>query len=64
MYLSINLYMLHGFSVMEDVCQFFNMNFPDMKKSPCLDSGGLFGDCNRAKPVKAKAGEAEGRQSV
>lgn len=54
MYLSINLYMLHGFSVMEDV-------IPDMKKIPCLDSGGLFGDYNRA---KAKAGEAEGRQSV
>ncbi|EAZ36657.1 hypothetical protein OsJ_21001 [Oryza sativa Japonica Group] len=40
--------------VMEDV-------IPDMKKIPCLDSGGLFGDYNRA---KAKAGEAEGRQSV
>lgn len=63
MYLSINLYMLHGFSVMENVCQFFNMKFPGMKKSPCLDSGGLFGDCI-VRPVKAKAGEAEGRQSV
>ncbi|BAS97275.1 uncharacterized protein [Oryza sativa Japonica Group] len=48
------LCVIYAGHVMEDV-------IPDMKKIPCLDSGGLFGDYNRA---KAKAGEAEGRQSV